>query len=191
MVQNIGQWDITMDKNQSILFATNTQKVLDFLLERPGKEFVEREIREAVGISKSGVNYALRELVRANFIFRYKKGKIYLYSLNNKNPVVKQLKVLKTIICIQPILKKLKKLSSKVILFGSSSRGENIEDSDIDLFVISNIKKEEIETQINKLKSKRKLQLVVRTELGEIELKDNDPTFYDQIQKGIILWQRE
>ena len=180
-----------MDKNQSILFTTNTQKVLDFLLERPGKEFVEREIREAVGISKSGANYALRELVRANFIFRYKKGKIYLYSLNYKNPVVKQLKVLKTIICIQPILKKLKKLSSKVILFGSSSRGENIEDSDIDLFVISNIKKEEIETQINKLKSKRKLQLVVRTELGEIELKDNDPTFYDQIQKGIILWQRE
>ena len=191
MVQNIGQWDITMDKNQSILFATNTQKVLDFLLERPGKEFVEREIREAVGISKSGANYALRELVQANFIFRYKKGKIYLYSLNYKNPVVKQLKVLKTITCIQPILKKLKKLSSKVILFGSSSRGENIEDSDIDLFVISNIKKEEIETQINKLKSKRKLQLVVRTELGEIELKDNDPTFYDQIQKGIILWQRE
>jgi predicted nucleotidyltransferase len=180
-----------MNKNQNILVATNTQKVLNFFLDYPEKEFVEREIREAVGISKSGTNYALRELVRAKFIFRYKKGKIHLYSLNYKNPIVKQLKVLKTLTHIQPIIKKLEKLSSKVILFGSSARGENIEDSDIDLFVVSNSKKEEIEVQINKLKLKRKVQLVVRSELGEIELKDNDPTFYEQIQKGIILWQRE
>ncbi|MFQ6083681.1 MAG: nucleotidyltransferase domain-containing protein [Candidatus Aminicenantia bacterium] len=180
-----------MNKNQKILVATNSQKVLNFFLDYPGKEFVEREIREALGISKSGANYALRELIKTNFILMYKKGKIHLYSLNYKNPVVKQLKVLKTIIYIQPILKKLERLSSKVILFGSSSRGEDIEDSDMDLFVVTNNKKEKIEAQINKLKLKRKVQLVVRSELGEIELKDNDPTFYEQVQKGIILWQRE
>ena len=180
-----------MNKYQNILFATNTQKILYFFLDHPGKEFVEREVRKAVGISKSGANYALRELVRGNFIFRYKKGKIHLYSLNYKNSVVKQLKVLKIITYIQPIIKKLQKLSSKVILFGSSSRGEDIEDSDIDLFIVSNSKKEEIEAQINKSRLKRKLQIIVRTELGEIELKDKDPTFYEQIQRGIILWQKE
>ena len=74
-----------------------------------------------MGISKSGANYALRELVKSNFIYMYKKGKIHLYSMNYKNPVVKQLKVLKMIIYIQPVLKKLESLSSKVILFGSSS----------------------------------------------------------------------
>ena len=125
-----------------------------------------------MGISKSGTNYALRELVKSNFIYMYKKGKIHLYSMNYKNPVVKQLKVLKMIIYIQPVLKKLESLSSKVILFGSSSWGEDIKDSDIDLFVISNKKKEEIESQINKLKLKRKVQIIVRTELGETELKE-------------------
>jgi len=191
MVQNIGLKDNIMDKNKNILVTTNSQKVLNFFLDYPGKEFVEREIREVVSISKSGTNYALRELVKSNFINMYKKGKIHLYSLNYENPVVKQLKVLKMIIYIQPVLKKLESLSSKVILFGSSSRGEDIKDSDIDLFVISNNKKEEIESQINKLKLKRKVQIIVRTELGETELKEKDPIFYEQVRQGIILWQRE
>ena len=180
-----------MKSIRNILVATNSQKVLDFFLCHPGREFVEREVQKSTRISKSGINYALRELARTDILFRKRKGKMYFYSLNYKHSVVKQLKVLKTIIYIQPMIEKFEKLSSRIILFGSSSRGEDIKDSDVDLFVVSNSKKEEIERQINQLRLKRKIQLVVRTELGHTELKSNAPTFYEQIQRGIVLWEKE
>jgi len=177
-------------KSQKILVATNSQKVLNFFLDHPGEEFVEKEVQKITKLSKSGTNYALRELVRANFLSRYKKGKMHLYSMNYKNPLVKQLKVLKTIVQIQPLLKRLERLSSRVILFGSSSRGEDIADSDVDLFVVTH-NKEGIEETVKNFKSKRNIQAIIRTELKYTEMKQTDPVFYDQVSKGIVLWEAE
>ncbi|MBU2541146.1 MAG: nucleotidyltransferase domain-containing protein [Candidatus Omnitrophica bacterium] len=180
-----------MDNAKSILVATNSQKVLEFFLDHPGRELTEKETQNSVKVSKSGTNYALRELAKANFLLRDKKGKMSFYSLNYKNPAIKQLKVLKIIMFIQPIIKKLAVSSSQITLFGSSARGEDISDSDIDLFVISNSKKQELERVIEKIRLKRKIQLIVETELFHTELKVKSPDFYEQVQRGIVLWRRE
>ncbi|MFZ5800547.1 MAG: nucleotidyltransferase domain-containing protein [Candidatus Omnitrophota bacterium] len=174
-----------------ILVATNSQKILEFFLDHPGKEITEKEAQNSVKVSKSGANYALRELAEANFLFRDKRGKMSFYSLNYKNPVVKQLKALKIIIYIQPVIKKLSAISSRIILFGSCARGEDISSSDIDLFVISNSKKPELERVIEKIKLKRKIQLIAETELAHTELKVKSPDFYEQVQRGIVLWTKE
>lgn len=179
-----------MDRNQNILVSTNSQKALNFFLDQPGNEFTEKEIQKVVKISKSGINYALRSLVKAGFLSMYKRGKMHFYVLNYKNPIVKHLKVVKTIIQIQPLLKGLEKLSSKVILFGSSSRGENIADSDVDLFIITH-NKTEIEREIKKFRFKRKIQPVFRTELKYTEMRQTDPVFYEQVKQGIVLWEGE
>jgi DNA-binding transcriptional regulator GbsR (MarR family) len=76
---------------KNILVATNAQKVLHFLIDHPIRDFLESEIKKATKISKSGVNYALRELVATDFLFRTKRGKTFFYTLNHKNIVVKQL----------------------------------------------------------------------------------------------------
>jgi predicted nucleotidyltransferase len=110
--------------------------------------------------------------------------------MNYKNPLAKQLKVLKTIVLIQPLIKRLERLSFKVIRFGSSSRGEDIADSDVDLFVVTH-NKEEIEEKVKKFKSKRNIQAIIRTELKYTEMKQTDPVFYDQVSKGIVLWEAE
>jgi predicted nucleotidyltransferase len=180
-----------MDYANAILVATNSQKVLEFFLGHPGREFTEKEAQTAVKLSKSGTNYALRELVQANLLFKDKRGKMSLYSLNYKNAVIKQLKVLKIIMYLQPIIKKMAAFSSRIALFGSSSRGEDISDSDIDLFVISNSKKSELEKAIGRIKLKRKIQLIVETELAHTELKVKSPDFYEQVQGGIVLWRKE
>ena len=43
---------------------------------------------------------------------------------------------------------------------------------------------------LNRFKNKRKIQIITRTELGYTELKHVDATFYEQIQQGVILWER-
>lgn len=172
---------------KDIFVVTNSQKVLDFLIEHPVRNFTEVEIKKSVKISRSGINYALRDLVDTGFLSRDKRGKIYFYSLNRRDPIVKQIKILKIIMQIDGLLKSLKKISSKIILFGSSSRGENTFDSDIDLFTVSH-NENFIKKEIEKYRFKREIQIIVRSPLRFTEMKQSDPVFYEQVNQGIVLW---
>ena len=171
-----------------ILIATNSQRILDFLVKNPGKEFLSREIQKTTKISKAGTNFALNDLVEAKFVKRKKRGKFYLYSIDSTSPVAKQLKILKTVISLSSLIKKVKSSAKKIILYGSKSRGEDTEDSDIDLFIVTNTPKE-TEGVIKKGSIGKKIQLIMRTPLKYVEMETTNPTFYKEIERGIILWE--
>ena len=88
---------------EKILFTTNSQKILEFLIQTSGEEYLSREIQIAVKTSKAGTNFSLNDLVKAGFIKRKKRGKMYLYAVNFDHPIIKQLKVLKVIIPLNPL----------------------------------------------------------------------------------------
>ena len=87
-----------------ILVATNAQKVLHFLINHPLRDFLESEIQKTTKLSKSVINYALRELVTTDFISRTKRGKSFFYTLNHKNLIVKQLKLIETLSMVRDLL---------------------------------------------------------------------------------------
>jgi len=174
----------------SIFTETNTLKILGYLVENPGREFIEKEIQKATGISKGGVNSALRELAQKKLIERKRRGRMYFYTTQLNNPFVRQLKVLKNIARLWPLTKKLRSLSQKIILFGSWSRGENLKDSDIDLCVLTN-SAEEVQQIIKKSSLKNKLQLITRTPTGFAELEKKDPIFFKEVDRGIVLSSKE
>lgn len=173
---------------KNILMATNSQKTLDFLLQNPGKEYLSREIQEATKVSKAGTNFALRDLVEAGAAKKEKRGKFYLYSVEPPHPVIKQLKVLKTVISLSPLIKKIKGCAKKVILYGSSSRGEDTADSDIDLFVVTN-SLEKVESLIKNKVGGKRIQLTMRTPLKYVEMETTDPVFNKEVEIGIVLWE--
>lgn len=170
-----------------IIFSTSVQKVLESLLDYPETEFTEKEIRKKSGVSKSAVNYALRNLYKYGLVTRKKKGNMFLYSLNHTHIVVKQIKILKNIIDIFPLIKKIKKYSLRIILFGSASRGENWKGSDVDLVIIAR-NRDVIEKISRIMDTHKKIKSIVVTELGLTETKKKDPVFYNEIENGIILW---
>lgn len=176
--------------NKNPLVATNAQKILHFFIDYPIKELIEAEIQKATKLSKSGVNYALRDLVAANFLSRTKRGKTFFYTLNHRNLIIKQLKIIETLIRLTPLLKRLAPLTSKIILFGSAGRGENTLDSDIDLLIISH-NKDLVMEHIGKINSKQKIQSIIYSNLNFIEKKKNDPVFYEQVIQGIVLWEKD
>lgn len=157
-----------MKKN--ILITTNAQKVLDLFLAYPYTEYIEGEIRRLTKISRSGTNYALRDLADEGYITRIIKGKTYFYTAKRKHPVIKQLKVVRTIRFLMPLINNLKKICTTIMLYGSSARGEDHEHSDIDLFVISQTK-EGVTRHINKFKSKRKIQCTIKSTVDYESLK--------------------
>lgn len=170
------------------LTSTNAQKVLDFLIQNPGRQFLANEIEKAAKISRAGVNFSLRKLAKEKLVIREKKAKIYLYSVDYTDPVIKQLKVLRTVVFLKPLLCKVKKLSEKIILFGSCARGENIPKSDIDLFILTN-SQEEVRGFIKKHSLNKKFQLVIRTTLKFVEMKNKEPVFFEEVSRGITLWE--
>lgn len=172
---------------KKILFKTNPQKIIEYLMQRPGKELMSKEIQATTKISKAGANFSLNDLTKTSLVNRQQKGKTYLYTINDENPVVKQLKILRTIINLMPLLKKIKEKANKIILYGSASRGEDTEDSDIDLFIVTNLT-EEIERIVQRNYHYSKIQLIIRKPLKYIEMEKTDPSFYKEIEKGIVLW---
>ena len=106
---------------QSVIVTTNSQKALNFLIQNPGKQWTANEVQKGIKISKAGINVALRKLVKEKLVFREKRAKIFLYNVDHSNPVIKQLKVLQTIMILQPLSVKIKDCSEKAVLFGSSA----------------------------------------------------------------------
>lgn len=177
-----------MTKN--ILFNTNSQKILDFLLSRPNEEFYDRQISKSTGISKSGTNYSLRELAKAQLVHRQKRGRMCFYSIDDQDSLIKHLKILQNIAVLHPLVRKLKSISLKIILYGSAAQGENLSDSDIDIFVQTRDPKK-AKRILYKDPLREKIQYVINTPNELAKLKKGNPVFHKEISKGIILWERK
>lgn len=177
-------------KPDNQIFSTNYQKVLKFLAAHAGQEYMEREVQEATGVSKAGANNALRSLVADRLVEIEKKGRLSLYHVDPKNPQIQQLKVLINLLEIDELLASLTGLSEKIILFGSVAAGADSEDSDIDLFVLSNIP-EAVRKVVEKKSTDRQIHLVVRKPLDYVASKKKDRLFYDEVSRGIILYEKQ
>lgn len=174
---------------KTFLVSTNNQKALDFLLSHPDEEFFDRQVSKLTGISKSGTNNALRNLTNANLIKRTKRGRMMFYSINNRDFLIKQLKILQNLTSIYPLIQRINPHCLKIILYGSTAIGENSQDSDIDLFILSRYPKE-VKEIIYKSSFREKIQYVINTPGEFVKSKKENTIFYKEISKGIILWDQ-
>lgn len=159
--------------------------IIKFFIENKG-EFHVREITRKTELSLGFVSRVLRELHKEGLISARKKGRMTLYNIEARNPIVKQIKILITLIKIYPLTKKIHNFCRRIILFGSASRGENLPDSDIDLFIISN----EPRKVRSILSAVPEIVPIVMSNPEFSHLKKTDPALYDQINRGLTLWER-
>lgn len=172
------------------IFSTLYQRILEFLASHPSAEFTEREIQEALSVSRAGANLSLHALVGDGLVDPQKKGKTAFYSVSLDNPLIRQIKVLVTLVELEPLLNSIKGRSEKIVLFGSSASGTNIEESDIDLFVLSD-KPREVLAAIDKSSLVEKIQAVVKRPIEYVSLQKKDPVFYDEVSRGLVLWEKK
>ncbi|MEW6102182.1 MAG: nucleotidyltransferase domain-containing protein [Candidatus Omnitrophota bacterium] len=178
-------------KNGNNLFSsTNSQKILSFLVDKPEKEFLAKEIQKATTISKAGVYVALAELVRQGLVYKKGKGRSLIYTPNSDDPLIKQFKAFKNVLLMRTALSKLKAVSKKIILYGSASRGEDTGESDIDFFIVSH-KPDAVKDVLASLKTKRKLQAVVKTPTEISEFKSKEQVYWKEVERGIVLWEEK
>ena len=162
-------------------------QILTFLARNPDKQFYIREIAKKMDKSVGGTHKTLKSLKEMDFVKENKSGKNLYYRINQMNPSIKNFKIFMTLSELTPLVNKLKEITEKIILFGSCVNGDDTGESDIDLLILTNEKEKINKYIINNLLD-RKIQAVVVNAADLIKIKEKDKAFYNEIKKGITLW---
>ena len=161
----------------------NTYKILELFFDYPTKYFQMREISRLTGLALPSVINHLKKLEKESFVkkektniyFSYRANKIKKFRLYKKMNLLLRLNDSGLVEFLE------EKLSPNVIvLFGSSSKGEDIENSDVDIFILA--KEEELNLNLYEKKLKRKINLFFEEKVKEIPLE-----LMNNIINGIVL----
>jgi len=179
---------------QPHLITTINQKVLSLLAKFSDQEFYEREVARKLGISTGSANRALNELYSTGAVTRRREGKMYFYSIDSSNAALTEFKKIVNLMLVEPLVEELKKMSSRIVLYGSCAIGTDTSESDIDLFVVSN-SKEDVSNVISNFKFPRgfeniHIQSVIRTPVELLEGGESERTFVEEVERGVVLWER-
>jgi predicted nucleotidyltransferase len=160
------------------------QDILRYLYINSSKVFNARALALALNVSQPAISKALPKLKKEDLI-TVTKGKRFSIALNRENPLVIRLKRVDN-------LKQLYEISfvkhlisvynhpKAIILFGSFSKGEDIEKSDIDIAIITS-KKISLDLEDYEKKLKRAINI------HEVDLNKVSKEFKNSLYNGIVL----
>ena len=174
-------------------FITPTvMSVLEFFLTDPMKEYYGREVSRKTSVSVGSANKILKLLTELDFLTQERKGKMLIYKLNLNEPSVKQFKILINIFSLKKLSGELNPNSRKVVLFGSCSQGTDTKESDIDMLIITT-EKEPVKKIINEFNRNEDRHIApIIVDMNElIRLKKEDKPLFENIERGIVLWEAE
>ena len=161
-------------------------RVANVFFNEPTKPHYLMEIAQKAGIAHTSVKKYLNQMKETGIIKETaeKKGKrkFPIYTANTENKEYKKFKRAINLIKIENVTNFLKsKLMPKtIVLFGSYARGEDVEESDIDIFI--ECKKTELDLSKFEKQLSRKIELHFKEKFNDYpaELKNN-------IISGIVL----
>lgn len=167
------------------------EKIIEIFLEDSEKEFYVRELARKLGKSPTTLSKYLKKFEKQGILKSEKKFNHLLFKTNSEKEEFKQLK-------INYNLRKIKEsglvdfLQSElnepkaIVLFGSFSRGENIKKSDIDLLIITPLKKD-INTEKFESKLGHKIQLFLFSDKDLEKTKEKNKELLNSFINGITL----
>lgn len=158
---------------------------MEKFFEFPRKQFLIRELSRQTGLAQTAVRAHLKALLKEDLVIKEKTGTYPSFRAARENKNFKQMKAQNLVIKLQKcgLIEHLEKTiyPACIVLFGSSSRGEDNEQSDIDLFVQAKQRNFEVKKFEKLLRRKISLLFEADTKALSTELLNN-------IANGIILY---
>ncbi len=172
-------------------FTKNEKKVLTIILDRPTALFSAREIARLIKITHPTVSSALKKLKKQNLVIpisqknKSRIGNTTLWQANIESEDFKNTKRVENLKSLynSGLINAITKSTSPntIILFGSYSRGEDTEDSDIDLFIQS--KERPINLKRFERKMNRKINLTFSSKTETLRKE-----FLTNLINGIVMY---
>ena len=186
--------------NQNVMYENMIQtyqkitqlKVLTLFLENPYTGYYLRESARMLDMDPMTIKRSLDILVKDEFLINYVEKNRILYQANLENPALRYLKISYNISWLQEknlvefITNKMKSVTS-IMLFGSFSKGENDENSDIDIVIISQ-SKDKPTAELTNLLNKDVNLLNFTPAQWSNQSKKNRAFYLDVIIDGVLLY---
>lgn len=174
----------------NVLYQKNPLLIFSYLSKQPEDQCLIYKISKSLGLSMGSVHQILHQFTTLGLTTTKTIGRSKLYLINHHSPLVKSFRVFENLLELQELTDELKKSSRKIVLFGSCSRGEDTAESDIDLFIVADPEDQEaIITVIGKHDFDRPINPAIVDYQEFIALEMQDPVFYQEVMKGIELWE--
>ena len=173
-------------------FSKANIKIFSFLARNPTKKMYGREIARKTRMSAGATNQSLNYLLKMGFLRREKKGDIYFYWAEPDTPATKQFKIFLTVFELMPLIERIGPKSDKIMLFGSCADGTDTENSDLDLFVLSE-ERDAVGDGVKKFARNypKKIQVLIRNYSEWLQYKTKEKPFYERVNRGILLWRKK
>ncbi|MBI2134113.1 nucleotidyltransferase domain-containing protein [Candidatus Woesearchaeota archaeon] len=167
------------------------ESFLEYFFQEPAKWFHVREMARRSKVNATTASKYLNQLSREGFIIKKLERGHLLFRADTESSIYKDAKVFHNIkaIKISGLIEHLDKelhFPNAIILFGSFSKGENDKNSDIDIFVLSNVKKQVDLGKFNKLLG-AEIQLFLKNKDEFEKMQEENKNLANSILNGIIL----
>lgn len=141
-----------------IISSRTKRKLLTLFLTNPKDRFYVRELSRHIKENVNSVRYELKELTSIGLISSEKVANLLYYKINTQCPIYKDLKhlIYKTE-ALGSYLKEISNLPDDIqiaFVYGSTAYDREMEKSDIDLFIVGNIKGKQLHHHIIELEQK-------------------------------------
>ncbi len=166
-------------------------KLLRYFFEEPEREFHVRELAKLLKKSPTTISKYLNELKKEGILVSERRLNHLLFKANSKSFQFKDAKLFYNLKKIREsgILEYLDEQLNHpqaIILFGSFVKSENIKKSDIDLFIITSIKKN-LDLKEFEKKLGHEIQLFLHSNQEIKEMKQKKEPLLNSIINGIVL----
>lgn len=181
-------------KLRKVKFKENSeayQKIMNWFFAYPNKEMSLNDLAQTLKISKTTVNKIIRVLVEEGFLKKQVLGKVWRITCNIQHPYNFTRKIGSNLILISEssILEEIHKLipnPKAVVLFGSYRKGDDNEESDVDI-AIETIDDEDLRIMELGIITQLGYRKDVQVNLHIFSRKKVDLNLFANIANGIIL----
>jgi predicted nucleotidyltransferase len=162
------------------LFNSRPNSILDLYLKNPSAKHNQKQIIKITRLSKATAVKWFSYLVKKKLLLLERIGPTNLYTMNNEDILVKELKRLHILALLKEV-----PLTIETYLYGSCARGDYDEHSDIDLLIISDIKRDQIIGDIESFSEKiaKPINFKIFKEYEWQMMKEKDKPFYERVEK--------
>lgn len=166
-------------------FTINEQGVIDFFLTNPSALVSARQLARKLRITHPTVLGVLQKIHKFEIVKKEAYGAAFLWKANTEGAKYMLFKKISNLekISLSRLIEKIASKTSPnaIVLFGSYSRGEDTEESDIDIFVQS--REKSIELKIYEKKLQRKINITF-----EPAIQNLSKEFLNNLINGIVLY---
>ena len=188
-------WLKNMRSFEQLFPSKSFVDILCLFVMHPQEEFYQTFISKFTGYAIVQVQRALKRLEAAELVSKHKSGNRVYYKTNREHPAFEDIKqaLLKTILFGEKLKEALKPIENKIIfsfIYGSIAKGTDSKASDVDLFIIGDVKLRDISVSLGSLRGEigREINISAYSKKQFLKKKEEGNNFISEVIASPKIW---